>query len=65
MEEEWVWEEELEVLKIEHIAFGKSLSLKHLIDEIKFAFTALIILGFGLFISLIVFIVEIIKNKCA
>ena len=56
--EYWEWEEELEVLKVEHIALCKMplrIRKKYLL-----IISAMIIVGIGLAISSVVFIIEII-----
>ena len=53
----WEWEEELEVLNMEHIAFGK-ISVLCLFNNYFTA--ALVILGCGLLISSVTFICEIV-----
>ena len=63
--EEWVWEEELEKLKLEHIAFGNYILNYRVSQELqlKIIFSAMIIVGVGLAISSFVFIVELIVFK--
>ena len=56
----WEWKEELEVLNMEHIAFGKTFIFSTVLCVIINHFTAaLIILGCGLLISSVTFICEI------
>ena len=60
----WEWEEELEVLQLEHIALGKIHSTKYPLSiPLTIIFTAMIIVGVGLAISSVVFIMEIIIFK--
>ena len=55
------WEEELQVLGLEYFYIGKNLS--NLKQMLTFFFAALIFLGFGSAISIIIFICEIVCAK--
>ena len=57
----WEWKEELEVLNMEHIAFGKTFIFSIIFGVILFILLpALLILGCGLLISSVTFICEIV-----